>query len=107
MLNKTLLSSVAALAMLLTAMPAKAEVSLMYAEWLSSLVEPGIAAFEAETGEKVNAIKLPGAGYDQRSALDLAAGTAADVIQMDSFMVSEFASAGYLEPLNEQAAKWD
>jgi multiple sugar transport system substrate-binding protein len=107
MLNKTLLSSVAALAMLLTAMPAKAEVSLMYAEWLSSLVEPGIAAFEAETGEKVNAIKLPGASYDQRSALDLAAGTAADVIQMDSFMVSEFASAGYLEPLNEQAAKWD
>lgn len=107
MLNKTLLSSVAALAMMLTAMPAKAEVSLMYAEWLSSLVEPGIAAFEAETGEKVNAIKLPGAGYDQRTSLDLSAGTAADVIQMDSFMVSEFASAGYLEPLNDHAAKWD
>ena len=34
----------------------------MYAEWLASLVEPGIAAFEAETGETVNAIKLPGAG---------------------------------------------
>jgi len=107
MLNKTLLSSAAALAMLLTAVPAKAEVSLMYAEWLASLVEPGIAAFEKETGEKVNAIKLPGVGYDQRSALDLAAGTAADVIQMDSFMVSEFASSGYLEPLNDQAKGWD
>lgn len=108
MLKKTLLSSVAALTMLTAAaVPAKAEVSLMYAEWLASLVEPGIAAFEAETGEKVNAIKLPGAGYDQRTALDLAAGTAADVIQMDSFMVSEFASAGYLEPLTEQAKGWD
>lgn len=107
MLNRTLLSSAAALSMLLTALPAKAEVSLMYADWLASLVEPGIANFEKETGEKVNAIKLPGAGYDQRSALDLAAGTAADVIQMDSFMVSEFASAGYLEPLTEQAKGWD
>ena len=105
--NKTLLSSAAALALLLTAVPAKAEVSLMYAEWLASLVEPGIAAFEKETGEKVNAIKLPGAGYDQRTSLDLSAGTAADVIQMDSFMVSEFASAGYLEPLNEAAKGWD
>jgi multiple sugar transport system substrate-binding protein len=102
-----LLSSAAALSMLLTALPVKAEVSLMYADWLASLVEPGIANFEKETGEKVNAIKLPGAGYDQRSALDLAAGTAADVIQMDSFMVSEFASAGYLEPLTEQAKGWD
>ena len=108
MLKKTLLSSVAALTMLAAAaVPAKAEVSLMYAEWLASLVEPGIAAFEAETGEKVNAIKLPGVGYDQRTALDLAAGTAADVIQMDSFMVSEFASSGYLEPLTEQAKGWD
>ncbi len=107
MLRRTLLSSAAALTMLLTALPAKAEVSLMYAEWLASLVEPGIAAFEKETGEKVNAIKLPGAGYDQRISLDLAAGTAADVIQMDRFMVSEFASAGYLEPLNEQAKGWD
>ena len=51
----------------------------MYPEWLASLVEPGIEAFEAETGETVNAIKLPGQGYDQRIALDLSAGTAADV----------------------------
>lgn len=108
MLKRTLLSSITAMTLLATAaLPAKAEVTFMYAEWLASLVEPGIAAFEAETGEKVNAIKLPGAGYDQRIALDLAAGTAADVIQMDSFMVSELASAGYLHPLNDQAAAWD
>jgi multiple sugar transport system substrate-binding protein len=108
MLKKSFLTTVAALSLVAAAaIPAKAEVTFMYAEWLASLVEPGIEAFEAETGETVNAIKLPGAGYDQRIALDLSAGTAADVIQMDSFMVSELASAGYLHPLNEQAAGWD
>jgi len=79
----------------------------MYAEWIAALVEPGIEAFEAETGETVNAIKLPGQGYDQRIALDLSAGTAADVNLMDSFMVSELASAGYLHPLDDLLAGWD
>jgi len=108
MIRRNLMASATALALLAgAALPAKAEVSIMYAEWLASLVEPGIKAFEAETGEKVNAIKLPGAGYDQRIALDLSAGTAADVVQMDSFMVSELASANYLLPLDEPASKWD
>jgi len=108
MIRRNLMASATALALLAgAALPAKAEVSIMYAEWLASLVEPGIKAFEAETGEKVNAIKLPGAGYDQRIALDLSAGTAADVVQMDSFMVSELASANYLLPLDESASKWD
>ena len=108
MLRKVLLGSVAALAMTSAlAVPARAEVSFMYAEWIAALVEPGIEAFEAETGETVNAIKLPGQGYDQRIALDLSAGTAADVNLMDSFMVSELASAGYLHPLHELLAGWD
>ncbi|WP_240231658.1 extracellular solute-binding protein [Devosia lacusdianchii] len=108
MLKRSLLTTAAVLSMVAAAaIPARAEVSIMYAEWLASLVEPGIEAFEAETGETVNAIKLPGQGYDQRIALDLSAGTAADVVQMDSFMVSELASAGYLHPLNEQGAGWD
>ena len=108
MLKKVLLTTVTALSLVATAaIPARAEVTMMYAEWLSSLVEPGIANFEKATGEKVNAIKLPSQGYDQRIALDLSAGTAADVIQMDSFMVSELASSGYLDPLNDMAAKWD
>lgn len=108
MLKRSLLTGMTALSLIAAAaIPAKAEVSIMYAEWLASLVEPGIEAFKAETGEAVNAIKLPGQGYDQRIALDLSAGTAADVVQMDSFMVSELASAGYLHPLNEQGAGWD
>lgn len=108
MIDRYLLTTVTALSLVAAAaVPARAEVSIMYAEWLASLVEPGIENFEAETGETVNAIKLPGDGYDQRIALDLSAGTAADVVQMDSFMVSELASAGYLHPLDEQAAEWD
>ena len=108
MIRRNLLATVAAVAMAAaSAIPAHAEITFMYADWLSTLVEPGIKAFEAETGETVNAIKLPSDGYDKRVALDLSAGTAADVIQMDSFMVSELASAGYLEPLDTMAASWD
>ena len=108
MIRRNLLATVAAVAMAAaSAIPAHAEITFMYADWLSTLVEPGIKAFEAETGETVNAIKLPSDGYDKRVALDLSAGTAADVIQMDSFMVSELASAGYLEALDTMAASWD
>lgn len=108
MLRTKFLTTVAAVSLVAaSAFPAQAEVSLMYAEWTSALVEPGIKAFEEATGETVKAIKLPGQGYDQRIALDLAAGTAADVNLMDSFMVSELAAAGYLEPLDELAKTWD
>ncbi|HEY9013185.1 MAG TPA: extracellular solute-binding protein, partial [Devosia sp.] len=108
MLRTKLIGAVAASALSVAmALPAQAEVSIMYAEWLASLVEPGIANYEAATGEKVNAIKLPGDGYVERVALDLAAGTAADVIQMDSFVVSELASAGYVEPLDGLSSSWD
>ncbi len=86
---------------------ARADVSIMYADWLAALVEPGIAAYEEATGEKVEAIQLPGEGYVERVALDLASGTAADVIQMDSFVVSELASAGYVASLDEKLAGWD
>lgn len=108
MLKRGFLTTVAALSLVAAAaIPAKAEVSIMYIEAFAALIESGIEAFEAETGETVNAIKLPGQGYDQRIALDLSAGTAADVNLIDSFMVSELAAAGYLEPLGPMAANWD
>ena len=108
MLKQGFLTTVAAVSLIAAAaIPARAEVSIMYMEAFAALVEPGIEAFEAETGETVNAIKLPGQGYDQRIALDLSAGTAADVNLIDSFMVSELAAAGYLEPLGTRAAAWD
>lgn len=108
MLKKGFLTTVAAMSLLVAAaLPAQAEVTIMYPEWIASLVEPGIEAYKAETGDTVNAIKLPGQGYDQRIALDLSAGTAADVNVIDSFMVSELAAAGYLAPLNDMASAWD
>jgi len=108
MLERHMKVSAIALAMVAAAvLPARADVSIMYAEWLSSLVEPGIANFEKATGEKVTATKLPGDGYVERVALDLSSGTAADVIQMDSFVVSELASSNYLEPLDTALADWD
>lgn len=108
MLKNRFLTTVAAMSLMAAAaLPAQAEVTIMYPEWIASLVEPGIDAYKAETGDTVNAIKLPGQGYDQRIALNLSAGTAADVNVIDSFMVSELAAAGYLSPLNDMAATWD
>lgn len=108
MLRTGFLTTVAAISLMAAAtIPARAEVSIMYMESFAALIESGIEKFEAETGETVNAIKLPGQGYDQRIALDLSAGTAADVNLIDSFMVSELAAAGYLEPLGTQLAEWD
>ena len=108
MLKRGYLTTAITLSLLTSAaIPAHAEISIMYMESFASLIEEGIKDFEAATGETVNAIKLPGQGYDQRIALDLSAGTAADVNLIDSFMVSELASAGYLAPLGELAAGWD
>lgn len=49
--------------------------------------------------------------YKSRLALDLSVGEGADVIGFDSFWVSEFVEAGYLQPLSEvvgeQADSWD
>lgn len=107
MIRTRLYGSAAGVALALSMTPAMADVSIMYPEWIASLVEPGIANYEAATGTTVNAIKLPGDGYDQRIAVDLAAGTAADVNVIDSFMVAELASAGYLAPLEGPLAAWD
>jgi multiple sugar transport system substrate-binding protein len=107
MIMTRLYGSAAGMALALTMTPAMADVSIMYPEWIASLVEPGIANYEAATGTTVNAIKLPGDGYDQRIAVDLAAGTAADVNVIDSFMVAELASAGYLAPLEGPLSAWD
>ncbi|SNY92207.1 multiple sugar transport system substrate-binding protein [Cohaesibacter sp. ES.047] len=95
------------LALLGMSAAAQADVSIMYPEWLATLVEPGIKNYEAATGVDVESIKLPSDGYDKRIAVDLAAGTAADINVMDGFMVAELASAGYLMALDEPLSSWD
>lgn len=104
---KFYVQSAAACALITTASSAFADVSIMYPDWITALVEPAIAAYEAETGETVTATRLPVDGYEKRIAVDLAAGTAADVAVLDSFMVAELASAGYLAPLDTTLSDWD
>ncbi|HVY20670.1 MAG TPA: extracellular solute-binding protein [Bauldia sp.] len=108
MFKRNLLAVAAATFMAGAAVPALAEVSIAYQGDFESLIAPGIAAYEAAGGEKVNAIKLPGGdNYSPRIALDLSAGTAADVIMVDSYIVAQFAGSGYLAPLDDVLASWD
>ena len=109
MLHRNLLASVAALALMAgAAVPATAEVSIAYQGDFESLIVPAVAAYEAAGGEKVNVIKLPGADvYSPRLALDLSAGTAADVVMVDSYSVAEYAGSGYLAPLDDLLKGWD
>lgn len=87
--------------------PVQAEISIQYPAWIADLVLPGVADFEAATGETVNAIELPLNGYVERVALDFSADTAGDVVVTDSFVVNELAEAGYLLPLGDRAEGWD
>ena len=53
MLKKGLLTTVAALSLMAgAAVPAHAEISIMYQDSFAALIESGIKTFEAETGER-------------------------------------------------------
>lgn len=104
---KKFLTGAAICALSTSATTAFADVSIMYPQWIASLVEPAIEQYEADTGTTVTSTELPVDGYDRRVAVDLAAGTAADVAVLDSFMVAELASAGYLEALEGPLSDWD
>ena len=85
-----------------------ADVSIEYQGDFEPLIAPAIAAYEKETGQKVNAIKLPGGdNYSPRIALDLSAGTAADVVMVDSYVVAQYAGSEYLAPLDKVLSSWD
>ena len=108
MFSRNLLAAAAAAVIASAAAPATAEVSISYQGDFESLIAPGIAAYEAAGGEKVNAIKLPGGdNYSPRITLDLSAGTAADVIMVDSYIVAQFAGSNYLAPLDDVLKDWD
>ena len=105
-MNTKLLSSAAAAALLLGT-AATADLSIMYRSQFASLIEPGIEAYEAATGEAVERIPLPNEGYDNRIALDVASGTAPDVLHIDTGMVQRLSANGDLLPLNGMAETWD
>lgn len=108
MLKHHLLAAAAATALFAAAAAPTQALSIAYQGDFESLITPAIAAYEAAGGEKVDAIKLPGGdNYSPRIALDLSAGTAADVIMVDSYIVAQFAGSGYLAPLDGLLKDWD
>ena len=109
MLKNHLLAAAAATAILVgAALPALADMSIEYNDSFAPLVENGVKNFEAANpGTKVNLIKLPSDGYQDRVALDLSSGSAPDLIMVDSFLVAEYAGTGYLLPLDDMVKNWD
>ena len=108
MLKRHLLAATAAAAILAgAAAPVLADMSIEYMDSFAPLVESGVANYEKATGQKVNLVRLPDDGYQNRVALDLASGSAPDLILVDSFLVSEYAGTGYLAPLDHMLKGWD
>lgn len=108
MLKRHLVAAAAAAILAGAAVPALADMSIEYNDSFAPLVENGVAAFEAANpGTKVNLIKLPSDGYQDRVALDLSSGSAPDLIMVDSFLVAEYAGTGYLLPLDDMVKGWD
>ncbi len=109
MLKRNLLAAAAAVAILAGMAPAlAADLSIEYNDSFAALVENGVKNFEAANpGQKVNLVKLPGDGYQDRVALDLSSGSAPDLIMVDSFLVAEYAGSNYLLPLDDMLKGWD
>lgn len=75
------------------------------ADWLVDWAIPRFEEQMAEEGREVT-VEFVESGvddedYKSRLALDLSVGEGADVIGFDTFWLSEFVAAGYLEPLNQ------
>ena len=102
---KTLIAATTLGALMSTA--AMADLSIMYRAQFGSLIDPGIDAYEAATGETVERIALPVDGYDDRIALDIASGTAPDVLHIDTGFVQRLSANDDLLSLNGLAETWD
>ncbi|NPA97474.1 MAG: extracellular solute-binding protein [Crenarchaeota archaeon] len=86
--------------------------TIEYGEPWKDLVQPAIQKFEAWASShgynvQVKQVMLPyGINFMQRISSDFAAGTAGDVVIIDSFMIPAFAKAGYLYPLDNFVKNW-
>lgn len=76
-------------------------------KWITQFVIPEFQKQEQAQGKQVtvNLVQFGGSDeeYKARLALDLKAGTGADVTAFDGFWVPEFVQGGLLKPLNEVA----
>ncbi len=105
-MNKLLISTAMVFSIISPLSQAK-DLSVMYGETFAEFVEPGIAQYEKETGNKVIKQKIPMATiYDQKLALDFIGGQAADLMLVDSYTLSSHVEAGYLQNISPYIESW-
>lgn len=82
-------------------------ISVQYGEPWKDLFESAIVEFEKTTGAKVDRMLIPyGVNFEEKMALDLAAGAAGDVIMVDGFMIADTVEAGYVRQLDGYVKEW-
>lgn len=92
----------------LYAHPEKRVLRVCYGEPWKIPTEDAIKEFKAKFPDvEVKAEMIPyGVDIVAKESADFAAGVAADVVLVDSFMIPEYAEAGYLEPLDKLVEAW-
>ncbi len=92
--------------------PKVIEITIEYGQPWEKPVAWAVEKFKEVMKEKgyevrVKLAMLPyGVDFVSKESMDFATGTAGDVVLVDSFMIPEYASAGYLEPLDAYVATW-
>lgn len=75
------------------------------AEWVEDWVIPNFVEAQAEKGVDAEVVFAPDGGddgdYKNKLSLDLEAGEAADVIDLDGIWVGEFAESNFIRPLED------
>ncbi len=94
------------------ARPKVVTISIEYGEPWKDLVKPALDKFKEEMAKKGITVEIKekmmpyGTDFVKVITSDLEAGTAADVLIIDSFMIPTYAEAGYLYDLTDLVKKW-
>ena len=103
---------VAAVAAFLATRPERLTLTIEYGEPWKPLVESALEGFVEDMRElgyevEIEEILIPyGTDVVAKETADFQAGTAGDVVIVDSFMIPSYAEAGYLLPLDDLVADW-
>ena len=110
----TVTTTVTTVATPTTPTPPKAiTLTIEYGEPWKDIIEMALPKFLDAMSAKgitveVKKIMIPyGVDIVSKESLDFASGTAGDIVVVDSFMIPEYAAAGYLEPLDKYVTAWD
>ncbi len=92
--------------------PETVELTIEYGQPWEDLVKPAIEQFKREMEARgvrveIREILIPyGVDIAQRITSDLAAGTAGDILIVDSFLIPSYAEAGYLLDITDLVNEW-